>query len=131
MSVSYPQPTPLNSTVEHLTDRVANKADEALENSKSAAQDALNTMQDGVDQLREAIPSAFTRAAAQVEALTRKGIDRALQASTDVRDQVNRAGDRTADYVKEEPLKALLIAAAAGAALAGLVALLSRSHTSR
>lgn len=119
------------ATVEQITDRAVNKADEALEGSKRAAQDALNSVQDGVDQLREAIPSAFARAAAQVEALTRQGLERARQASAEVRGQVNQAGDRTVAYIKDEPVKAVLIAAAAGAALVGLMGLLSRARQPR
>jgi ElaB/YqjD/DUF883 family membrane-anchored ribosome-binding protein len=39
-----------------------------------------------------------------------------------------RVGDSTALYIKDEPLKAMLIAAAAGAALMALVGLLARSR---
>jgi ElaB/YqjD/DUF883 family membrane-anchored ribosome-binding protein len=120
-----------STTVEHLTDRAASKADEAIDSSKRAAQDALNSVQDGVDQLREAIPSAFTRAAAQVEALTRQGVERARQASAEVRGQVHQASDRTVQYIKDEPLKSVLVAAAAGAALVGLLSLFSRARTPR
>ncbi len=130
---AFPQQNSSTSTatVEQLTDRAANKADEAIDSSKRAAQAALNSVQDGVDQLREAIPSAFTRAAAQVEAITRQGIDRARQASAEVRGQVNLAGDRTVQYIKDEPVKSVLVAAAAGAALVGLISLLSRASTPR
>lgn len=126
---AFPQQN--TSSVEHLADRSANRADEAIDNSKRAAQAALNSVQDGVDQLREAIPSAFTRAAAQVESLTRHGIDRARQASADMRKQVNQAGDRTVQYIKDEPVKSVLVAAVAGAALVGLIGLLTRATTAR
>ena len=126
---AYPQQN--TSSVEHLTDRAANKADDAVDSSKRAAQAALNSVQDGVDQLREAIPSAFTRAAAQVESITRQGIDRARQASADMRSQVNLAGDRTVQYIKEEPVKSVLVAAVAGAALVGLLSLLTRASAAR
>ena len=39
----------------------------------------------------------------------------------------DRGQDKTVGYIKEEPVKAMLIAAAAGAALMALVALLGRS----
>lgn len=120
-----------SATVEQLTDRAANKADDAIDTSKRAAQDALNSVQDGVDQLREALPSAFARAAAQVESLTRQGIERARQASAEVRGQVNQASDRTVQYIKDEPVKSVLVAAVAGAALVGLVSLLTRARTPR
>ena len=83
-----------------------------------------------LDSLRETVPAAFSRAAAQVEEITRRGLDRAKEASMGVRDQVYKAGDRTVGYIKDEPVKSVLIAAATGAAVALLVgwAMRSRSH---
>jgi len=64
-------------------------------------------------------------------ALARNGIDRARQTGVRVRAQVNHAGEKTVEYIREEPVKSVLIAAAVGAASAGLIAWLSsrsRSH---
>jgi ElaB/YqjD/DUF883 family membrane-anchored ribosome-binding protein len=61
------------------------------------------------------------RAAEQVQDLTRRGLDRARLASDELREQAHFAGELTRDYVQEKPVKAVLIAAAAGAALALLV----------
>jgi ElaB/YqjD/DUF883 family membrane-anchored ribosome-binding protein len=73
------------------------------------------------------LPDAFSRAAAQVEQLTRNGLDRARHVSQNVKEQALRAGDSTVGYIKDEPVKAVLIAAAAGAALALLVRALSNN----
>lgn len=78
-----------------------------------------------------AAPQVLTRAASQVEDLARRGIERARETSAQVKDQVARVGDRSVGYVRDEPAKALLIAAAAGAAVAGLLAWLSRSGSDR
>jgi len=59
------------------------------------------------------------------------GIDRAREASDNVRRQLSEVGDRTTDYVQQEPVKALLLAAAAGAAGGLLVGWLARSRTAR
>jgi len=120
-----------SATVDRLTEQAANRADRAIDSTQRATQDALDTVQAGVDELRHTLPSAFTRAAAQVESITRQGIERARQATADVRGQVALTGDRTVAYIKDEPVKSVLIAAAAGAALAGLIGLLSRSRTPR
>lgn len=40
----------------------------------------------------------------------------------------HRASDKTAQYIRDEPVKAVLIAAAAGAAVATVISLLTRSH---
>jgi ElaB/YqjD/DUF883 family membrane-anchored ribosome-binding protein len=76
-----------------------------------------------------AAPKVLTRAASQVEDLARRGIDRARETSAQVKDQVARVGDRSVGYVRDEPVKSLLIAAAAGAAVAGLLAWMTRSRT--
>ena len=43
-----------------------------------------------------------------------------------LRDRAHRASDGTVNYIKDEPVKAVLIAAATGAALMALVALIGR-----
>lgn len=80
------------------------------------------------DEHEEQGPDAFSRAAAQVEQLTRNGLDRARDVSQRVKDQALRASDSTVGYIKDEPMKAVLIAAATGAALALLVRALGSNH---
>lgn len=112
--------------VNKLADRAARKADQALETTKRVAGDALDSLQDGVHSLRDDLPSALTRTAHQVEDLARRGIERAKQTSANVRDQVSRGGDATRAYIQDEPMKSVVIAAAAGAALALVVSWLGR-----
>ena len=66
-----------------------------------------------------------------VEDLARLGIERARRASGAVRQQAVRMGDQTVGYIKDEPVKSMLIAAAAGAATALVVGWLSRSRSDR
>jgi ElaB/YqjD/DUF883 family membrane-anchored ribosome-binding protein len=60
--------------------------------------------------------------------MAQQGADAVRDGSKMLRDNATRLGDSTTRYIQEEPLKAVLIAAAAGAALVGLVSLLSRSN---
>jgi ElaB/YqjD/DUF883 family membrane-anchored ribosome-binding protein len=62
-------------------------------------------------------------------ALARNGIERARETGQRVRVQVSEAGDKTVTYIREEPVKSVLIAAAVGAASAGLIAWLARSRS--
>ena len=123
--------TTAQSTANDLADQAASKADLALKSTRRVANDALDSMESGVDSLRETVPAAFSRAAAQVEEITRRGLDRAKEASMGMRDQVYRAGDRTVGHIKDEPVKSVLIAAATGAAVALLVGWAMRSRSSR
>ncbi|WP_114968617.1 hypothetical protein [Rhodoferax ferrireducens] len=68
------------------------------------------------------------RAADQVNALAQRGVDGVLDASHLIRDRALRASDSTVGYIKDEPVKAMLIAAVAGAALMAIVSLLGRSR---
>jgi ElaB/YqjD/DUF883 family membrane-anchored ribosome-binding protein len=110
---------------------VAERADQAIQSTRRAANGALDTMHQKVDELADAVPGAISRAAARVDEITRQGIERARQTSSDVRNQVVRAGDRTVSYIQDEPVKSVLIAAAAGAAIVALVSLLTRSQMDR
>jgi ElaB/YqjD/DUF883 family membrane-anchored ribosome-binding protein len=116
-------------TIDHMANRAADKADAAINATKRAANGALDSLKDGVDTLRDDAAGSLTRAAAQVDELTRRGIERARQASADLRAKAERTGDRTVGYIQEQPVKSMLIAAATGAALAALIGLLARSRS--
>jgi ElaB/YqjD/DUF883 family membrane-anchored ribosome-binding protein len=121
--------TPSTSTtpgsVGQFADRAARKAEQALDSTQQVANSTLDSLKETVASARETAPAALSRAAEQVQELTRRGIERARDMSTDVRDKAQRAGDRTVGYIQDEPLKAVLIAAAAGAAVALLIRALS------
>jgi len=55
-------------------------------------------------------------------------VDAVRDRSHQLSESAHRVADGTRSYVREEPVKSLLIAAATGAALMGLLALLGRSH---
>jgi ElaB/YqjD/DUF883 family membrane-anchored ribosome-binding protein len=72
--------------------------------------------------------AALSRAATQVEEMTKRSLERAKEASHVVRERVGRAGDMTVGYIREEPMKSLLVAAAVGAVVAGLIGWFTRSR---
>ena len=127
------QLSPNNSpdTQNDLSDRAANKADQALQSTRRMGAEAAQAVQAGIDGLREGVPSAISRATAQAEDLTRRGLERARQASATVRDKAVQVSDQTVGYIKDEPVKAVLVAAAAGAVTALLIGWLSRSRSDR
>lgn len=81
-----------------------------------------------VETLRDAVPETLARTAAQAESLTRLGIERARATASQVRHQVAVAGDNTVGYIRHEPVKSVLIAAAAGAILAAVLGWAMRSR---
>ncbi len=69
------------------------------------------------------------RAAGTVAGLARDGLQRAGEIGSGLRQSIGRAGDLAVEGVRDEPVKAMLVALAAGAALAALAGvLLRRAH---
>lgn len=117
--------------VENAADHVAEHGEGAIQKTRAATNQALDALQSGVDDLRQAIPSTVHRVTGQVDELARRSIDRARATGLQVKDKVVLAGDRSVGYIRDEPVKSVLIAVAAGAALAALLGWVSRPSASR
>ncbi len=87
-----------------LADGAAHSADLALGSTQQAASHALNSMNAALD----------------------RGVERVRETTHQVRDSALRASDSTIGYIRDEPVKSVLIAAATGAALMAVVSLLTR-----
>jgi ElaB/YqjD/DUF883 family membrane-anchored ribosome-binding protein len=61
----------------------------------------------------------------------RRGVAAAREGSHRLMERANHATDSTVTYIRDEPVKSMLIAAAAGATLMALVGLLTRSRDYR
>ena len=70
--------------------------------------------------LPEAAPS-------QASALAQRGVDSVRDTAQQLRERALRASDGTVNYIRDEPVKSMLIAAATGAGLMALLSLLTRS----
>ena len=127
--------SPSNSSgFDHLAERGGAKADHAFEVARQFTDDTLNGAKSRIDDFAHDAPAALSRAAARIEGLAQRTLERVTQVSNQVRDQTQRTGQATVGYIKEEPVKSLLIAATAGVAAGALIAWLSRSrrlHSSR
>ena len=115
--------------IDQLTERASVKAQDALAATKRATNGALDSLQDNLNTLRSDTPDALHRAAAQVDDLARRSLERARDVGADLRHRVERSGDRTVGYIQDQPVKSMVIALAAGAGLAALIGLLARSRT--
>lgn len=72
--------------------------------------------------------NVLAKAAEKAVALSQRGAHALRERSMQLRDQALRASDNTLNYIKDEPVKAVLIAAATGAALVALIGLLRKSN---
>jgi ElaB/YqjD/DUF883 family membrane-anchored ribosome-binding protein len=93
----------LSPSMANVADRVARSTDAALHATQSAANRAFDSLSGKVESLRERANPLVNKASARAEMATH--------------------------YVQEQPLKSLLIAAAAGAALVTMLGWMGRSRS--
>jgi ElaB/YqjD/DUF883 family membrane-anchored ribosome-binding protein len=111
-----------------VVDQAANAADQAIKSTQRATNEALDGLADGVQDLRHQATPLLNRATEQASAMAHRGMDAVRETSQQVRDKARQAQDSTVTYIRDEPVKSMLIAAATGAALMGLLGLMTRSH---
>ena len=87
-----------NKSLEH----VGSLADQAVQSADQAIKSSRRVANDALDSVRDT--------------------------SRQLRDTARHASDSTVDYIRDDPVKAILIAAATGAALMALVSLVSHSR---
>lgn len=118
---------PLAQQGQDMADKAAGTAQSAIQSTQRATDGALDTLAAKVEDLRGQAAPLINRVSSQAEAAARRGIEAVRDTSQQLRDKALRASDSAVGYVKDEPIKAMLIAAATGALLMGLIALMSRS----
>ena len=104
---------------------------EALKSTQRAANVAVDSLAGAVHDIRQHASPLIDRAAEQMSGLAHRGVDRVRDTSQQLRDKALHASDSTVNYIRDEPVKSVLLAAAAGAALMALVSLLSSSRNHR
>ena len=112
-----------------LTDHAAQSADNAIKTTQRATNQALESLSGTVKDIRDQAAPLVNRATEQVSAIAHRSADAVRDSSRQLRDKALDASDKTVNYIKEEPVKSILIAAATGAALMGLISLMSRSRS--
>ncbi|MBC7468706.1 MAG: hypothetical protein H7322_05215 [Ramlibacter sp.] len=96
--------------------------------SASYADEALTSAEGALDSTRQLASQVLERASDKVRdlrvgasSLATKGVDAASEAAAAAQKQFSRYADVTGRYVSQQPVKSVLIAVAAGAAIAALV----------
>ena len=121
----------LGDRAAEAADKVGDSVDNAVDKTRRATNDALDTVSDVVDEARDKAEPTVRRLATQAETLARRSMDAVRDGSQQLREQATEMTDRTTRYVKDEPLKAVLIAAAAGAALMAVLTAVARAGETR
>lgn len=114
-----------------LGDAATRSVDQALSATRQVTNGALAGLGDAVHELRDNSVPVLDRFRDQAQVLARQGLDAVRQQSLHLQEQARRTSDDTMHYIRDEPVKAVLMAAAAGAALLALAGLLMRSQRGR
>jgi ElaB/YqjD/DUF883 family membrane-anchored ribosome-binding protein len=93
-----------------------------MRSTTSVLDQAQDTAQGAADTAR----SRMRQVADATSEYAQRGLQRVRDTSNDLRESALDARDATLDYVRDEPVKAILIAAAVGAAVAAGVMLAQR-----
>lgn len=117
------------NTTDTLVNQASHSADQAIQSSQRAANDALKSLSSAMHDLRRQATPVLDRAGEQVSSFARHGVDSVRETSHQLRLKAERASDNTVSYIRHEPVKSVLIAAATGAALMALVSLVARSRS--
>jgi len=115
----------------NLVDRAANSAEQAVQATRQTANHALDSVASRIDTLREQAAPALDRATEQASALAQRSREVLSNGTQQLRHRAAEATDSTALYIRNEPFKAVAIAAAAGAVLALLAGWFGRSSAPR
>lgn len=100
--------------------RLSELADDAARQASHSTQHSLERAAESLGSARAQTSEALRHLAHDTEALAHRGLDA-------VRDKSLHVRETTTHYIQDEPVKSMLIAAAVGAALMGLVAMFSRN----
>ena len=129
MPITTDTPTkPLGQQAAGLADHAADSATSALRSTQNVANEAFDRLSDKVEDARSRAAPLLNRLTTQAEMAARRSADVVRDTSAQLREKAMQASDTTVGYIRNEPVKSMLIAAATGAALMALVSLLSRSR---
>ena len=109
-------------------DQPAAFTDRAIESTQELAKGVFGRVADKAAAARDSAVPAIDKVAGQLKDAARIGADTVRETTTQAREAALRASDVAAAYVREEPLKAMLLSAAAGAVLTVFASLLLRSR---
>lgn len=111
-----------------LADEARQTANEAADTTRAYAKNAVNAAGEKVKDLRDQVEPVMDQLASRVQQAVQRGLDAASSTSAKAQRQLERAADVTGRYISDQPMRSVLAAAAAGAAITALIVLASRSR---
>jgi ElaB/YqjD/DUF883 family membrane-anchored ribosome-binding protein len=114
-------------TPSQLAEEARQTANDAIDTTRAYAQNAVNAAGEKVRDLRrDVVEPTVEQIAARVQQAVQRGLDAASTTSARAQRRLEQAADVTGKYIADQPVRSVLIAAAAGAAITALIVLASR-----
>lgn len=107
--------------VKQASSEALQSAEKAVDNTRAYANDALDRAEDKVRELRGNVDPMIEALATKAQKLARQSLDMAAEAKEKAQQSLSKYATATTQYVSEQPVRSVLIAAAVGAAVALLV----------
>lgn len=123
-------PATASDAAKRVVDKSAEAAQEALSNSRRAANRTFDGLSNRVDSVQEVAAPAVQHAVERTQQVSHQAMDLVRNGAQQLRDQAQHARDASVVYVRQEPIKSVVIAAAVGAGLMAIASLLMRSRQS-
>ncbi len=121
----------LSDAASHQVDRVADAASEALDRAHDVADRAVTSAQERAHDLTRQAPGLVDLAFDRVRHLGERSGEIARATRAMAVDKARMAADQTAERIRRDPLKSVLIAVATGAALAVIASHVAQRRQSR
>lgn len=129
-STLTPSGSTSNSNAADVAKRVVDKSAEAAQHALSSGRGAANRTLDGlsnrIDSAQDVAAPAVQHAVERTQDLGHQTMELMRSGAQQLRDQAQHARDASVVYVRQEPLKSMLMAAAVGAGLMAIATLFMR-----
>ncbi|MBS0341119.1 MAG: hypothetical protein JSS56_11370 [Proteobacteria bacterium] len=113
-------------TASELAEEYRQAAQDTVESTRAYAQNAVNAAGERVRDFRREAEPTMEQIAARVQQAVQRGLESASKTSARAQRRFEEAADVTGRYIADQPVRSVLLAAAAGAALTALIVLATR-----
>lgn len=120
--------TPLAAGSNSSIDAAAAGAEQAIRSSQRVAHQAVDRLAEGMNDVRAQTGAALDGLAGNAERIRQRSLSAVRDGTRRLRERSLDAADTTRGYIRDEPMKSVLIAAAVGAAMMGLITVFGRSR---
>ena len=114
--------------MDNAVNRLAKQGQSVADNAADKVQAGLRDAGGKVEDIRSEVTPGIRNAASQAQTMAKQGLDAVSEAAGRARDMASSTSQSIVNYTKENPVKALMIAAASGALLLTLSKVIKASR---